>query len=178
MLPGRGAVDADAGPSAGGGGGQPGGDYQPRREDSQHGYVGDGGVAFTPTVQNTFSHGNGASMSESRTGGRQTAFMGEKVQKEGASAEDAAEEANEVAVARINMGDKAQQATLGRATAQDPAGAPGTGAMSYQNPETGEYDIMAPRGAEGGPPEFPPAEGQKKKVRGSGKGIKRRLIRR
>jgi hypothetical protein len=47
-----------------------------RREDSQHGYVGEGGQQFSENAQNAYAFGSGEFFS--RSGGRPYAFMGEE----------------------------------------------------------------------------------------------------
>jgi hypothetical protein len=48
----------------------------PTREDSQYGYIGDGGESFSANAQNTFAYGSGEF--QDRTGGRPRAWLGEE----------------------------------------------------------------------------------------------------
>jgi hypothetical protein len=56
----------------------------PRREDSQHGFVGDGGATFSRSAQNAYAYGSGEY--QDNTGGRPRAWAGEEALAEYATA--------------------------------------------------------------------------------------------
>lgn len=109
-----------------------------RREDSQRGYVGQGGAAFTLSAQEPFAYGSGEFLD--RSGGRPRAWMGEEAVAEYGEAPEmsAIQEANEQAgLAGVgegeDMGDGENRATPGD----------GLSLSSRRDPVTGEFDVVS-----------------------------------
>jgi hypothetical protein len=121
----------------------------PRREDTQHGYFGDGGADFSRSAQEAYAYGSGEFLD--RSGGRPRAWMGEETLAEYGEAppdEDALLEARQQAglEAEEDDGDGAE------ATGATPSATSEIALSSRKDPTTGEYDVVAPRASPGGAP--------------------------
>jgi len=124
----------------------------PRREDTQHGYFGEGGAGFSRSAQEAYAYGSGEFLD--RSGGRPRAWMGEEVLADYGEAPP-----DEGAILEAQ-----QQAGLaGVESEAEEDGADATGATpsatseltlsSRRDPTTGEYDVVAPpRASPGGAP--------------------------
>jgi hypothetical protein len=109
-----------------------------RREDSQRGYFGQGGAAFTLSAQEPFAYGSGEFLD--RSGGRPRAWMGEEAVAEYGEAPEMAaiQEANEQAgVAGVGEGEDLGDGE-NRATPGD-----GLSLSSRRDPVTGEYNVVS-----------------------------------
>jgi hypothetical protein len=121
----------------------------PRREDTQHGYFGEGGARFSASAQEAYAYGSGEFLD--RSGGRPRAWAGEEALAEYGEAppdESAILEARQQAgLAGVEDGDE----DLG--DGEDAEYAPSAfsssrpeelALSSRRDPETGEYNVVAP----------------------------------
>jgi hypothetical protein len=101
----------------------------PRREDSQHGYFGDGGYNFDRSAQEAFAYGSGEFLD--RSGGRPRAWAGEEPLAEYGEAQPDVDDGIE----------EAEQEELAPAPSQPPESLT---LSSRKDPTTGEWDIAPP----------------------------------
>lgn len=100
----------------------------PRREDTQHGYFGEGGVSFDRSAQESYAYGSGEFLD--RSGGRPRAWAGEEVLAEyGESAPDLADDYEEF-----------EQASLANRSVQPPS----PPVARIRDPATGEWNVAPP----------------------------------
>jgi len=99
-----------------------------RREDSQHGYRGDGGQEFSYDDRQRFAYASG----EFPTGGRPVGFSGEEAQEYDEAPPSFPEE------------EEGQEEFIEDATGTNPSNA-GPRLVSRRDETTGEYDVVAPK---------------------------------
>jgi hypothetical protein len=123
------------------------------RENSQHGYVGDGGQQFSLNAQNAYAFGSGEF--QDNTGGRPRAWAGEEALAEYGGTPDESEVAIAEQTATGQSADlESQRETNEAAMARDRGDEESEFALtSTRDPVTGEYNIV--RGSPDRPPWSP-----------------------